>query len=155
MRGLMQELMYPNQVVNINAVSPGYQPKLNLMQMAFSILQVKKGTQQNKNTAEKLEKNISRTSQSQFFQLVNFFLSSIRGCPIQHIQGNSYRISSNFLVLSNLSYYEKITYREQWLKFVLLFVPFVLKVFLYVISMEVMLYSLLALPLSCCYFGFF
>ena len=54
----MQELMYPNQVVNINAVSPGYQPKLNLMQMAFSILQVKKGTQQNKNTAEKMEKNI-------------------------------------------------------------------------------------------------
>ena len=63
----MQELMYPNQVVNMNAVSPGYHPKLNLMQMAFSILQVKKGTQQNKNTAEKLEKNISRTSQANFF----------------------------------------------------------------------------------------
>ena len=83
----MQELMYPNQVVNINAVSPGYQPKLNLMQMAFSILQVKKGTQQNKNTAEKIEKNVRSTSQSQFFfQLVNFFLSSIRGCPILHIR---------------------------------------------------------------------
>ena len=79
----MQELMYPNQVVNINAVSPGYHPKLNLMQMAFSILQVKKGTQQNKNTAEK---NISITSKANFFQLVNFFLSSIRGCPILHIR---------------------------------------------------------------------
>ena len=58
MRGLMQELMYPNHVVNINAVSPGYHPKLNLMQMAFSILQVKKGTQQNKKTAEIMKNDI-------------------------------------------------------------------------------------------------
>ena len=69
----MQELMYPNQVVNINAVSPGYHPKLNLMQMAFSILQVKKGTQQNKNTAENMEKNISITSQANFFPACKFF----------------------------------------------------------------------------------
>ena len=73
----MHELMYPNHVVTMKAVSPGYQPKSNLMQMAFRILQVKKGTQQTRNTAE-IEKRVGECYSTiflvQFFQLVNFFL---------------------------------------------------------------------------------
>ena len=44
--------MYPSQVVRLKAKSPGYQPRSNLMQIAFSILHVKNGTQQTRKTPE-------------------------------------------------------------------------------------------------------
>ena len=40
----------------MKAVSPGYHPSSNLMQMALMMLHVKKGTQQIKNTATKKKK---------------------------------------------------------------------------------------------------
>lgn len=44
--------MYPSQVVRLKAKSPGYQPRSNLMQIAFSMLHVKNGTQQTRKTPE-------------------------------------------------------------------------------------------------------
>ena len=43
----------------MKAVSPGYHPSSNLMQMALMMLHVKKGTQQIKNTAAKKKKEIT------------------------------------------------------------------------------------------------
>ena len=43
----------------MKAVSPGYHPSSNLIQMALMMLHVKNGTQQIKNTAAKKDKEIT------------------------------------------------------------------------------------------------
>ena len=60
MTGFMQLLMYPNQVVRRNAVTPGRQESLcNFMHIASMILHVKKGTQHIRNTPEKRKESIT------------------------------------------------------------------------------------------------